>query len=249
MGVYDALTDAKAALAIAQAEKVRGTFVPPAQLRAERRAAVAQAERESVTLEQWVDQWLEHLRDHGGAESSIVTHRSAMRVHVLPVLGQRRLVDISPEDVDDLITGVRVRPSKRSPKARANGVAPNVLRTLRACLNVAVKKGLLPVSPVRAEVPARRVRPADPDGDVATPEEVAAMTAAMPEHLRIAIPLAAWCSLRLGEVLGLQRGDLERLDDPDQAVLHVRRRVNAKAPPAPSPAAPPSASTTYATPA
>jgi integrase len=205
----------------------------PAQLRAERKAAVAQAERESVTLEQWVDQWLEHLRDHGGAESSIVTHRSAMRVHVLPVLGQRRLVDISPEDVDDLIAGVRARPSKRNPKARTNGVAPNVLRTLRACLNVAVKKGLLPVSPVRAEAPARRVRPADPDGDVATPEEVGAMTAAMPEHLRIAIPLAAWCSLRLGEVLGLQRGDLERLDDPDQAVLHVRRQVNAKAPGAP----------------
>lgn len=233
LGVYDTLTDAKAALAIAHAEKVRGTFVPPAHQRAARRAEAERAVRESVTLERWAELWLEHLREQGGAESSIVTHRSVLRAHVLPVLGGARLIDIEPSDIDELIAGVRARPSKRNPKAKANGVAPNVLRTLRACLNVAVTRGLIPVSPVRAEVPARRVRPADPDGDVATPEEIEAMTQAMPEHLRIAIPLAAWCSLRLGEVLGLQRGDLQHIRDPDRAVLHVRRQVNSKAPGAP----------------
>lgn len=233
LGVYDTLTDAKAALAIAKAEKVRGTFVPPARVRAERRAEAERIERESVTLDRWAEQWLGHLREQGGAESSIVTHRSVLRAHVLPVLGQARLVDIAPSDIDELIAGVRARPSKRNPRAKANGVAPNVLRTLRACLNVAVKRGLLPVSPVRAEVPARRVRPVDPDGDVATPAEIAAMTQAMPEHMRVAIPLAAWCSLRLGEVLGLQRGDFVHLDEPDRALLHVRRQVNSKAPGAP----------------
>lgn len=55
------------------------------------------------------------------------------------------------------------------------------------------------------------------------------MTAAMPERLRIAVPLAAWCALRLGEVLGLERRDLEHLDDPEKAVLHVRRQFNVKA--------------------
>lgn len=233
LGVFDTLTDARAALAIAKADKVRGTFVPPARERAERRAAAEQAERESVTFEQWTEMWLEHLREQGGAESSIVTHRSVLRAHVLPVLGSARLVDITPSDVEDLIAGVRARPSRRNPKARANGVAPNVLRTLRACLNVAVKRGLIPVSPVRAEAPARRVRLTDPEGDIATPQEVAAMTAAMPAHLQIAIPLAAWCSLRLGEVLGLQRGDLEHLRDPERALLQVRRQVNSKAPGAP----------------
>lgn len=55
------------------------------------------------------------------------------------------------------------------------------------------------------------------------------MSAAMPEHLRAAVLLAAWCALRLGEVLGLERRDLEHLDDPDRAVLHVRRQWNTKA--------------------
>ncbi|QGH68284.1 hypothetical protein [Pseudactinotalea sp. HY158] len=232
LGVYGILTDARAALTLARPRRC-AAHSPPAQARAERRAMIEQAERDAVTLAQWAEEWLEHLDEKGGAESSIVTHRSVLRAHVLPVLGEARLVDNSPEGVDELIAGVRARPSKRNPKAKANGVAPNVLRTLRACLNVAVKRGLLTVSPVRAEVPARRVRPAEPDGDVATPEEIEAMTQAMPEHLRIAIPLAAWCSLRLGEVLGLQRGDLQDLGDPDRAVLHVRRQVNSKAPGAP----------------
>ena len=36
-------------------------------------------------------------------------------------------------------------------------------------------------------------------------------------------------SLRLGEVLGLQRGDFEGLDSPGLAVLHIRRQWNSKA--------------------
>ncbi len=51
----------------------------------------------------------------------------------------------------------------------------------------------------------------------------------MPEHLRIAVPLAAWCALRIGEVLGLQRRDLDHLEDPARATLHVRRQFNVKA--------------------
>src|SRR5690606_35644626 len=61
LGVYDTLTDARAALTLARAEKVRGTFVPPAQARAERRAMIEQAERDEVTLEQWAEEWLTHL--------------------------------------------------------------------------------------------------------------------------------------------------------------------------------------------
>lgn len=45
LGVYDTLIDAKAPPAIAKAEKVRVTFVPPALARATRRAEVERAER------------------------------------------------------------------------------------------------------------------------------------------------------------------------------------------------------------
>lgn len=64
----------------------------------------------------------------------------------VPILGEYRPVDLEPVDIDELIAGVRARPPVRNPKARAKGGAPNVLRTLRACQSVAVRRGLLSVS-------------------------------------------------------------------------------------------------------
>ena len=41
--------------------------------------------------------------------------------------------------------------------------------------------------------------------------EVDALAKAMPEHLSIAVLLAAWCQLRRGEILGLRRKDVDLL--------------------------------------
>lgn len=232
LGVFDTLTDARAALEIARGEKARGTFVPPAERRQARKAAAEVAERESLTLEQWAAAWLEEMEHNPQrSKATVVSYRSVLKNHVLPTLGAMRLVDITPEHVADLLAELRAKPSVRHPGRALNGIAPNAALVLRSCLNAAVKRragGLtsftFPAAPKHV-----RVRPEDTEGDVATPAEVAAMAAAMPEHLRIAVPLAAWCALRLGEVLGLERRDLEHLDDPKRATLHVRRQVNVKA--------------------
>lgn len=57
------------------------------------------------------------------------------------------------------------------------------------------------------------------------------MAQAMPEPLRIAVLLGAWCAMRQGEVLGLQRRDFRNLDDPDNATVVIDRQWNAKATP------------------
>lgn len=231
LGTFDVIGDAKAALAIAKSEKARGTFVAPAAKRAERRRLTDKMARQAVTLNDWSETWLEGLRLGGGAESSNVTHRSVLRAHILPALGEMRLTEITPSDVEHLIATLQALPSTRYPGRRDNGIAGPAARTLRACLNAAVatEAGGLTTSPFRMKVASpRRVRPDDPDGDIATPEQVEALTAAMPKHWRIAIPLAAWCAMRVGEVLGLERRDLEHLDDPDRATLHIRRQLNSK---------------------
>src|SRR5690606_32553356 len=141
------------------------------------------------------------------------------------------LVDLTTKQVADLLAELRSRPSARHPGAKANGVTHTTTIVLRSMINAAVKREVGGLTGFRfpEAVGHVRVRPVDDAGDVATPAEVAAMAEAMPEHLRIAVPLAAWCSLRLGEVLGLERRDLERLDDPARATLHVRRQWNTKA--------------------
>lgn len=224
LGMFDALEDARAVLRDARRAKQTGTFITPTDRAAGERAAEAEAaeqaeedERNALTLAEWVGTWLEGVERRGNAVSTVITYRSTMRVHVLPTLGAVPLVDITREDVDTLLDDV------------AGPIKVNVARTLRACLNAAVKDpdNPLEVSPYHYELP--RTRRGKPVGDVATPAQVRALADAMPAPWSVAVDLAAWCALRLGEVLGLRRGDLEHLEDPDRAVVHVRRQANAKA--------------------
>lgn len=232
LGVFDTLTDARAALDMAKGDAVRGRLVSPAEKRAARKAEEAQAAKEELTLRQWSQTWLDSLNNNPSRSgATVVSYRSVLDNHILPDLGEVRLVDLTTDLVAEHLAVLARRPSQRHPGARVNGIAPNAVIVLRSMLNAAVKAkagGL-----VSFEFPAatkhRRVRPEDERGEVATPEEINAFTEAMPAHLQIAIPLAAWCALRIGELLGLQRRDLEHLDEPSRAIVHIRRQFNVKA--------------------
>lgn len=232
IGTFDALKDAKAALTLAQSQKLLGTFVAPSQRRAAAAEEAALEVERAVTFGEWAETWLQQLEaDPHHSRATTVSYRSVMRNHILPTLGDYRLVDLTPRIVSELLAKLTRLPSVRHPGQRANGVAPTAARVLRSCLNRAVKQqvgGLREFKFPEAPKPVR-VRPKDEDGDVATPAEVAVMADAMPSHLRLGVLLAAYCALRLGEVLGLERRDFSRLDDPDLAMLHVRRQWNTKA--------------------
>lgn len=223
IGAFFTIGDAKAALEIARAEIARGIFIPPAQRRQEIRDAELLERVAAVTVAEWAADWLGRLESAGRSLGTLRSYKSTLDVHVLPVLGDRRLADVTPEDIDALLEGVRA----------ARGPWSNVARTVRAMFSAAVaaRVGGLTASPVRVSVP--KVGPAEEidSEQVATPAEVRAMTEAMPKRLQIAVPLAAWCALRQGEVLGLQRRDFEHLDDDEQAVLHVRRQWHSKSTP------------------
>ena len=53
----------------------------------------------------------------------------------------------------------------------------------------------------------------------ASVEELATLTAEMPERLRLMVTLASWCALRFGEAVELRRGDI----DLGAEVIRVRR--------------------------
>lgn len=223
LGNFHTLGDAKAALAIARSEVARGIFVPP-RVRREQRANAEVLERlAQVTVDEWAEDWLTRLADAERSPGTITSYRSTLRVHVLPALGARPLVDVTREDVDELIDGVRAR----------KGPVDNVVRTIRAMFLAAVAAGRIAESPVKVTIVKKAAHDDEPldDAQVATPADVRAMANAMPDRLRLAVMLAAWTALRLGEVLGLQRRDLEGLDDPQRAVVHVRRQWASKTSP------------------
>ena len=230
VGDYTNLTDAKAALTLAKADIVRGTYKTPEEVQGERLAArereaaalaVAKAlEEKELTVSAWSEKWLDQLVETGRSDGTLRTYRSTLSRHILPALGKKKLGEVNQDDVDRLLR------SRKTPAVRTN-----VSRVLRSLYLAAVDQGEggLTAVPFRLHVPKPQVARGLDSSKVATPEQVRALAEALPEYLSLAAYLAAIMSLRLGEVLGLQRGDFKDLDSPGLAVLHIRRQWNSKA--------------------
>jgi integrase len=102
------------------------------------------------------------------------------------------------------------------PRARAK--AYSLLRTI---LNSAKNDPDVPLTENPAHIKGAGQVPRSTQIHPATLAELAVITGAMPEDLRLAVQLGAWCALRYGEVFELRRKDL----DTTSGVVHVRRAV------------------------
>ncbi len=170
-------------LAAEQADRNRGAWVDP-------RAG-------SITLAAYAAAWLARrsdLRPTTRAKYAYLLDR-----HLAPVLGSEPLSRLTPSAVRGWYLALRLRHAT---------TADDAYRLLRAILNTAVADEVVAVSPCKVKG-AGQVRSAE--RPVASIAELVAAAAAAPEHHRAALLLVAWCSLRRGEVLGLQRGDVDLL--------------------------------------
>lgn len=222
VGSYESLKDARAALEIARHQVIIGTFVPPAERRRRHKARLAAEKAALVTVRDFSSTWLDRLEDSGRSPGTIVTYESALRKHILPALGDVALSELDRDMLTAFTNSIETR-----------GARDNAARVLRSLLNHAVEEeaGGLKTSPFRYSRPKRSAAKiyGFSDDTVATAAEIDALADAMPPALALAVPLAAWCALRAGEVLGLERRDFTNLDDPAAAWLRVARQVNSKA--------------------
>lgn len=128
--------------------------------------------------------------------------------HLLDTFGSRQLAAIKPKDVRDWYATTLVdKPTMRSH-------AYSLLRTIMAS---AVNDEIIDANPCRivGAGRAKRVHKIRP----ASVEELATLTEAMPERLRLMVTLASWCALRFGETVELRRKDI----DLTAEVIRVRR--------------------------
>ena len=114
-----------------------------------------------------------------------------------PAFGQRELAKVTP---------LHVRSWYADIAAQTPGSARSAYRLLKAIFNTAILDDLIVKNPCRVKgggtdrVTERRIPNVD---------QVAALTQSMPEQYRAAVTLAAWGTLRRGEVLGLNREDID----------------------------------------
>ena len=189
---FDRKVDAETWLDTNGADIARGVWVDP--------------EAGKVTVRDYAEEWLAQrpkLR-----QTTKGKYRGLLDRHILPQLGDLTMANLLPSRVRGWNAQLQDRPA----------TAANAYRLLGAICRTAVDDGGIGRSPCRVKGAASEQSAERPT--ITIPELDAAVKAAA-DKWRLAILLAAWCQLRRGEALGLQRKDIDEL----HGTITVRRAV------------------------
>ena len=183
VGGFTAKADALAYLSTIEADLRRGAWIDP-------RAG-------EVTLRVYAEEWLKRRPDLAVRTRELYRH--VLDRHVLPELGHATLTGLAPSKIRGWHAGIAQDHPATAAKA---------YRLLSSIMRTAVVDGLILTSPCKVNGAGTERAVERP---IATVAEVEALTSAMPEHLRLIVPLAVWCQLRRGEILGLRRKDIDAM--------------------------------------
>ncbi|MGY4905759.1 tyrosine-type recombinase/integrase [Streptomyces sp. 900116325] len=179
---YATKTDAEVALTHIEADISRGQWEVP--------------DKQAVPFAEYADAW---LRDRKLAARSRERNEAVIRLHIRPTFGSGPLADV---------TTSRVRAWRVQLLAAGVG-EPTVVKAyqvLRAIMNTAVDDELVRRNPCRVKGADRYDVPERP---VLTVAEVYAVADAMAPRYRLLVLLAAFTTLRFGELASLRRRDID----------------------------------------
>src|SRR3954471_19232219 len=165
-----------------------------------------------TTLRVYADAWLaeRRVRGHALAPRTVDTYRHSLDMWILPFLGDLPLRTLTP-------AAVRRWHAEVAGSTGTTATRP-AYALLRAILNTAVADDAIGRNPCRIRGAGQ---PHTPERPLIDPADVERAAAEMPAGLEATVLLALWAHLRIGEVLGLQRGDI----DLDAGTLTVQRQV------------------------
>lgn len=180
---FSTKADARAYLAAIETAIRRGSWVDPRFGR--------------ITVGRYCELWLNARSDL--RPRTVEQYRGLLKRYVLPMFADVELAELKPSTVRTWYGELAaVHPTS----------AVNAYRLLRAVYNTALRDDIVGSSPCRIIGGGSDRTPERPMPSIA---QVEALRGAMDERLRAAVILAAWGGLRRGEVLGLQRHDVNEL--------------------------------------
>jgi integrase len=167
-----------------------------------------------VTFREYAEAWRQaQVHREGTAKSA----EQQLRLHVYPVLGDRRLYSIRPSDVQTLVRQLSDR--------LAPGTVGLVYGRIAAVFNSAVRDRLIATTPC-VDVKRPSLAPAS-TLEVLTTEQILALASAVPARYRALVVAGAGTGIRPGELFGLtlDRVDfLRRTLKVDQQLVRTRGR-------------------------
>ena len=121
-------------------------------------------EESRMTLSQWLDIWLEERVAGAVRPSTLEGYRRDLKHHVEPYLGEKPLLKITPEDLNDLYAQLMEHGRRSGGRGKSPGLCATTVRgihtTLHHALKTAVGEGLLPSNPAAQAAPPKITRTA-----------------------------------------------------------------------------------------
>lgn len=192
---YSRKADAQAWLTAQRQAIERGDWVPPKE-RAKQLAAEA---RSREMLRDYSDRWLATRMRNGKplAPRTRAHYRRLLDRSILPTLGKTPVAELDAEQVKRW--HAKLLPTAATERAHTYSL-------LRTIMSSAVTDGIAKANPCTIPSAGKVTRASVTVP--ATAQELAATTTEMGPEMGMTATLGAWCALRAGEVLGLQRCDL-----------------------------------------
>jgi len=165
-------------------------------------ASVQKPEAGNMTLREFVEEyWKPYLERKGVKPSTRSGYQSVLDRHVFPVLGDVRLVDVVPLQIEQLVRSKQEEQRNKTKRRLSAQSIRNLVTLLQGIFSFAVDNDLVGRSPIRNRhkpVVQRHEKP------VWTPEQVRKIIEGVPENFRCLFVTAALTGARLGELLALQ---------------------------------------------
>lgn len=155
-----------------------------------------QQPRHEVTLEQWLESWMETIVRPNRAETTVYAYQKIIDNHVVPALGEVPLAKLTAQQIQRYYTQTQ----------QETGLSSNTMRRhhdlLSSALRSAVRQDMLLVSPMdRVEPPRSKFR----EACFYEPEELKRLYQLVQGHyLELAVKLAGSLGLRREEICGLK---------------------------------------------
>lgn len=197
-------------LAKVEADILNGVWKHPDQISAEKQVAIAKEAANSLTLNEWVDQWLAQMRaavEAGEKSANTIRSYTNQMTHIRNVLGDKPIRSITVNDITSWYANL-AQPNARG-KVLSGKTRTNILAGVRSCFNYALEQGVIETSPVRIKgANSKKYQAKKPLRYVPTHAEVQAAVDAAHPVIGTCILIAAYAGLRYGEIAALTRENL-----------------------------------------
>lgn len=185
-------------------QRVKSYQTHPTLAQARRALREFQAEREryrqvrprSMTLDQWLDYWMDEIIGPSRAQTTVYGYRKIIDNHLSPALGSLPIQKLSPQDIQKYYTML----------LRKKGLSPNTIRRhhdlLSSALRMAVKQDIVQRCPTERVEPPRLV---PYEAKFYGPEDLRRLCVLVEgSWLEMVVVLAAGLGLRREEICGLR---------------------------------------------